>query len=105
MAVTKFADDSGTPSPRERAGVRVRALGIRWAPVVGARSPELPRRLRRNQTDAERRLWRELRGRLQAGIKFRRQQPIGPYIVDFYCHEQRLVVEVDGSQHHEGAGL
>ncbi len=37
--------------------------------------------------------------------KFRRQQPIGPYIVDFYCHQYGLVVEVDGSQHHEDAGI
>jgi very-short-patch-repair endonuclease len=57
------------------------------------------RELRRNMTDAERRLWSALRaGRLQ-GLRFRRQQPIGNYIADFYCAKARLVVEIDGSQH------
>src|SRR5687768_13852619 len=98
-------ESSGPLSPRERARVRASAPSLRSASVVGGRGSELPRKLRRDQTDAERRLWRELRGRLQQGIKFRRQQAIGPYIVDFYCHEHRLVVEVDGSQHNEGVGL
>jgi very-short-patch-repair endonuclease len=44
-------------------------------------------------------LWNRLRGGALAGLKFRRQQPIGPYIVDFYCHEVGLVVEVDGRSH------
>ncbi|MCU0612355.1 MAG: endonuclease domain-containing protein [Candidatus Eisenbacteria bacterium] len=58
------------------------------------------RSLRRRSTDAERALWRRLRGRqLAAGLKFRRQCPIGPYTADFFCQEARLVVEVDGSQH------
>ena len=51
-------------------------------------------------TDAEKRLWSKLR-RVQLGARFRRQQPIGPYIVDFYCAAARLVVEVDGGQHSE----
>ena len=55
--------------------------------------------LRREGTDAERILWKRLRGRHLANHKFRRQHPIGPYIVDFVCLEQRLVVEIDGSQH------
>jgi very-short-patch-repair endonuclease len=57
------------------------------------------RRLRRNATIPERMLWNRLRGGSLAGLKFRRQQPIGPYIVDFYCHEVALVVEVDGRSH------
>ena len=52
-------------------------------------------------TGAERRLWTVLRLRQMDGAKFRRQEPIGPYIVDFCCHEARLVVEVDGGQHAE----
>ena len=52
-------------------------------------------------TDAERRLWSGLRGRRLEGLKFRRQHQLGPYFVDFFCHEVRLVVEADGSQHHE----
>ena len=55
--------------------------------------------LRKNQTDAERKLWARLRLRQVHGLKFRRQRPIGPYIVDFVCLEERLVIEVDGSQH------
>jgi very-short-patch-repair endonuclease len=49
--------------------------------------------------DAEFRLWCELRNRGLGGLKFRRQQPIGPYIVDFFCPFANLVVEVDGEQH------
>ena len=45
------------------------------------------------------RLWESLRARTFAGYKFKRQQPLGPYIVDFVCFERRLIVEVDGSQH------
>jgi very-short-patch-repair endonuclease len=55
--------------------------------------------LRRNQTDAESKLWSELRGRRLDGHKFVRQQPIGPYFADFGCREKMLVVELDGSQH------
>jgi len=56
------------------------------------------RSLRRNMTDAERVLWRELR-RNGLGWRFRRQFPIPPYIVDFACLEARLVIEADGGQH------
>ena len=59
------------------------------------------RDLRRHMTDAERLLWQHLRNRQPAGCKFRRQHPIGPYIVDFVCHERKLVIEVDGGQHAE----
>jgi very-short-patch-repair endonuclease len=57
------------------------------------------RRLRREPTEAEKRLWRLLARRQIKGCKFRRQHPIGPYIVDFVCLERNLVVEVDGGQH------
>ena len=60
---------------------------------------EFARNLRANSTDAERRLWANLRGRRLAGFKFRRQQPLGPYIVDFVCVERKLIVEADGGQH------
>jgi very-short-patch-repair endonuclease len=62
---------------------------------------ELARELRRCQTDAEALLWARLRDRQLAGVKFRRQQPLGRYIVDFVSLEKRIVVEVDGSQHSE----
>jgi very-short-patch-repair endonuclease len=64
-----------------------------------SRQTEKARRLRRNATIPERMLWNRLRGGQLAGLKFRRQQPIGPYIVDFFCHEVALVVEVDGRSH------
>ncbi|MGH7411692.1 MAG: endonuclease domain-containing protein [Candidatus Methylomirabilis sp.] len=57
------------------------------------------KRLRRNQTDAERKLWMRLRARQVNGLKFRRQHPIGRYIVDFCCPEHQLVVELDGGHH------
>ncbi len=57
--------------------------------------------LRRNQTDAEQKLWRQLRNRQIRGWKFRRQHSLGQYIVDFCCLEQQLIVELDGGQHLE----
>jgi len=56
---------------------------------------------KKNMTDAERALLRHLRSRQLAGHKFRRQQPIGQFIVDFVCLEKRLVIELDGGQHAE----
>jgi very-short-patch-repair endonuclease len=55
--------------------------------------------MRRVATDAERKLWLLLRDRRLDGVKFRRQAPFGPYILDFVCFERRIVVEVDGGQH------
>ncbi len=59
------------------------------------------RELRKHLTDAERFLWRHLRSRQLAGYKFRRQQPLGHFIVDFVCLEKRLIIESDGGQHNE----
>ncbi len=73
---------------RERAGVRVRA-----------------RALRKGQTDAEGLLWSRLRSRQLGNLKFRRQRPIGPYFADFACLEIGLVIELDGGQHAENAGV
>ncbi|MBL0936736.1 MAG: endonuclease domain-containing protein [Rhizobiaceae bacterium] len=61
------------------------------------------RTMRREPTEAEDRIWHELRGRRLDRIKFRRQVPIGRYVVDFVCLEAMLVVELDGSQHAESA--
>jgi very-short-patch-repair endonuclease len=63
------------------------------------------RRLRREMTDAERKLWGRLRHLELPDTHFRRQATIGPYFADFACHAQRLVVEVDGSQHAEAANM
>jgi len=57
------------------------------------------RNLRRTQTNAERKLWFLLRDRRLAGFKFRRQHPVGPFIVDFCCTEARVIVELDGGHH------
>ena len=59
----------------------------------------LAKKLRKNMTDAERLLWQHLRNRQLGEYKFRRQRPVGPYIVDFVCLEKKLVIEVDGGQH------
>lgn len=59
------------------------------------------RKLRRELTDVEKLMWRMLRNRQLAGAKFRRQHLVGPYILDFYCHEAQLAIELDGGQHAE----
>ena len=67
--------------------------------------PDLPRTrarsLRRGQTDAEAALWRLLRGRGLDVFKFRRQHPVGPYVLDFFCAERHLAIELDGAGHTE----
>lgn len=55
--------------------------------------------LRKNQTDAELKLWQHLRANRFYGLKFKRQQPIGKYIADFICFEHKIIIELDGSQH------
>ena len=57
------------------------------------------RRMRKVPTDAEYTLWQMLRSRRLDGMKFRRQEPLGPYICDFVCHTRKLIVEADGWQH------
>jgi very-short-patch-repair endonuclease len=61
------------------------------------------RTMRRAPTDAEQKMWRLLRDRRFAGIKFRRQVPFQNFILDFVCLEKRVVVEIDGSQHADSA--
>jgi len=63
------------------------------------------RTLRRDSTDAERLIWNELRAHRLNGTSFRRQTPIGPYVVDFVCHAAGLVIELDGGQHLEDANM
>lgn len=81
-----------SPSPASGRGVGERA-SPKQAQVQHARS------LRNQQTDAEARLWYHLRAHRFLGLKFKRQQPIGPYIVDFICMQKGLVIELDGGQH------
>ncbi len=67
--------------------------------MTGNRLVPLARKLRREQTGAEARLWSVLRNRQLAGLKFRRQHPIGRYVADFCCEDVSLIVELDGGQH------
>src|SRR6267154_4021134 len=60
---------------------------------------EFARQLRRNSTPAERHLWNYLRANRLAGLHFKRQQPLGPFIADFVCYQHRITIEVDGSHH------
>lgn len=60
---------------------------------------EFAKSMRKNATDAENLMWKLLRAKRFMNLKFRRQYVIKPYIVDFYCHEIGLVIELDGSQH------
>ena len=82
--------------------------GARARKGVGRRGGQhdllhLAKRMRREPTEAERRLWQELRACRLGGFKFRRQEQIGDYLVDFVCYSARLIVEADGSQHADGA--
>lgn len=70
--------------------------------VLPRRNPHA-RRLRRDSTDVERRLWQALRSRQLEGFKFRRQASKGAYVVDFLCIEAGLAIELDGGQHEEEA--
>ena len=66
---------------------------------------EKTRTLRKNMTKQERLLWQFLRKKNINGLKFRRQYPIGKYIVDFICNEKRLIIEIDGGQHNENQNI
>ncbi len=76
--------------------IRKIVIGQKVNPAKKERAKEF----RRNPTSAERILWFYLRSRKMAGYKFRRQQVIAGFIVDFYCHELGLIIEVDGGIHH-----
>jgi len=75
------------------------------SPAINRFKRTTARRLRHNTTDAEVTLWRRLRRLEMRGTHFRRQVPIGNFIVDFACMATRLIVEIDGSQHGAGQGL
>ncbi len=75
---------------------------MRGNAVISTLTPRA-RALRRDQTPAEALLWAELRAKRLGGHRFRRQDPIGPFIADFVCEAAKLIVELDGSQHGENA--
>ncbi|MEO5596025.1 MAG: endonuclease domain-containing protein [Lysobacteraceae bacterium] len=74
-------------------------MAAQYRPPMATVALEQAHALRSGSTDAEQRLWHCLRGRQLDGLKFRRQHPMHPYIVDFYCDAAKLVIELDGSQH------
>ena len=94
-------------SPRDRLGSSSPCKGEdRWGSADSrfARPPEATtraRRLRRDATKAEKKLWYLLQRGQMAGLSFRRQHPLGKYIIDFYCSPLKLAIEVDGGQHNE----
>lgn len=85
------------PAPSPSGGEGVPRIGV--SSVRRRLTGERARTLRQEATRSERILWEALRGRSLDGRRFRRQQPIGPFIVDFFCPSERLVVEVDGPVH------
>src|SRR5690554_2135332 len=89
-----------TPSPTEGEG-EVESRVERWhiSDALRERMVEVSRQLRREPTPSEDILWQTLRDRRLEGRKFRRQQPVGPFVLDFFCPEERLAVEVDGPVH------
>ncbi|MGE3692452.1 MAG: endonuclease domain-containing protein [Novosphingobium sp.] len=94
---SKLASRTASPSPLAGEGQAAKQPG---------RGDELLRRarhMRSNPTDAERRIWSMLRNKRFSGFKFKRQQVLGNYIVDFVCFERRLIIEADGSQHADSA--
>ena len=87
--------EGGSPRSGETDGGRE----ARYERGVHGRAQARAKQLRQTMSAAERRLWSALRDCRLAGLKFRRQQPVGRYIADFFCARARLVVEVDGHQH------
>ena len=85
--------DLNLPSPLEGEGARRADEGY------AGRMLRFAKKLRREMTDVEKKLWSALRDRRFENFKFRRQVPIGNYIVDFVCQERKVIVELDGSQH------
>lgn len=77
---------------------------VRESVGVSADAKAKARELRGRITEAEALLWQQLRGRRFQGFKFRRQRPLGPYILDFVCLEAGLVIEIDGGQHSDQQG-
>jgi len=100
---------AGKGEPHEPLSLRERGRGEgsilrrRINPPLPTRTRNTAKALRAGMTDAEQALWYRLRGARLGGFKFRRQHAVPPYVVDFYCHEAKLVVELDGSQHRADA--
>ena len=76
-------------------------MNVRFSnrPELRQRMRQVARTFRKEPTQSEKLLWQELRNRKLEGRKFRRQRPVGPFVVDFFCREERLVIEIDGPIH------
>lgn len=79
------------------------SLSMNHPPLRPNQKRDLARALRADMTEAEKKLWRQLRQHQVLGVKFRRQVPVGPYIADFASFAHRLIIEADGGQHCESA--
>ena len=90
----------GSPAEGGRGGV----ISMPRPRAIAQFKRDAARRLRKNETDAKSRLWRYLRRLETHGTHFRRQMPIGNFVVDFACPAAHLIIEVDGSQHSEDVG-
>ena len=110
VVVVRAGDPHPNPLPQAGEGVGENALDaevtyplsrVRERVGVRADATEKARELRGQMTEAETLLWLQLKGRRFQGFKFRRQRPLGPYILDFVCLEAGLVIEIDGGQHNE----
>ncbi len=95
----------GAPKGRMRGNIKNHRIAISLnfvlASSMNKRLRNLQKSLRHHSNDAEKRIWWQLRGRRFSHVKFRRQQIIAGYIVDFICFEKNLIIEIDGSQHSE----
>ena len=94
----------GNPSPLRKGNIR--GFGVTRNAMLSYNKglKETSRQLRQNMTGAERLFWSMVRGKQLSGAQFYRQKIIGNFIVDLYCPQAKLVVEIDGAQHYEGWG-
>jgi very-short-patch-repair endonuclease len=95
--------DSSPPAERGRLVREAHRVGVPAPPRFNRteEKTQRARELRREATEVETRLWSKLRGGRLDGLSFRRQHPAGAYVLDFYCSQLRLSIELDGSQHGE----
>jgi very-short-patch-repair endonuclease len=103
--IDRFPIGSATASPpleKGRSASAASRVGIKSRFDRTKIKTGLARRLRRDSTDVESKLWHKLRNNQIDSAGFRRQHPAGPYVLDFYCPALRLAIELDGGQHNEG---
>ena len=79
-------------------------VGKNMTPLMNRQILQYAKELRKNSTDVEKIFWGVLRNRRFAGLKFRRQHPVNNFIIDFYCEERKLAIELDGGQHNKNRG-